>query len=68
MDKLRRALARLVLTLDIPTLGWVMLKMSDPEYIPAPGWVIGIGVLLLATMWSVQYSEITYTRVKGGND
>jgi len=68
MAKLRRALARLVLMLDIPTFGWVLFKLGDPEYIPAPGWVIATGVMLLATMWSVQYSELTYTRVKGGND
>lgn len=68
MAKLRRALARLVLTLDIPTFGWVLFKLGDPEYIPAPGWVIGLGLMLLATLWSVQYSEITYSRVKGGDN
>ena len=64
IDRMRRALARLILTLDIPTLMYVGYKLNDPEYIPAPGWVIGGFCLLLATWWSLQYSEITYTRAR----
>ena len=62
MKAMRRALARLILVIDLPTIVYVLFKMGDPEYLPSPGWTVGFLTLVLATAWGCQYSEITYRR------
>jgi hypothetical protein len=56
--KLRIAVARMVMTIHIPTVIYVLFKLSDPDYCPAIGWVFGFIVLTAFACWSVKYSEL----------
>lgn len=64
IDRVRRAVARLILAITIPTVLYVLMQMGNPEYLPAPGWVISVFALCLASGWACHHSEIFYTRTR----
>jgi hypothetical protein len=58
MKRLRIAIARMILTIHIPTVMYVLCKLGDPEYCPAIGWTFGFLFMSAWACWAVKYSEL----------
>lgn len=57
MRSLRRKISRMIMIVVALTTIYVISQMGDPEYVPAPGWVIATFTGGLATLWASQYCE-----------
>lgn len=60
MAKLRKRIARIILTICTPTWVYILWHLTDADYCPSIGWVFGIFVLLGWTAWSIYWAELTH--------
>jgi hypothetical protein len=58
MRELRRRVARLIMFVVAIAVIYVLTQLGDPEYVPAPGWVIATASCGIATWWAAQYCEL----------
>ncbi len=57
MRDLRRKVARVIMIVTALAITYVITQLGDPEYVPAPGWVVATLAGGLATWWASQYCE-----------
>lgn len=57
MRSLRKKIARMVITVVTLAVVYILTQMGDPDYVPAPGWLIVTTAGGLSTWWASQYCE-----------